>query len=138
VDSFGCLLDECNPSPNLGEAVCQDNIECVQVPADCCGCALGGSDTAVLAGEATSFDDNLACDQNISCPGINVCEPSEAACVAGQCVLRSTVDMGPSNPVVRLCGSAELPPCESGEVCVLNDPEANDASAFGVGVCRPA
>jgi hypothetical protein len=46
ADEAGCLLNECAGAPTSAEAECEIDADCVQVPADCCGCAAGGLDKA--------------------------------------------------------------------------------------------
>jgi hypothetical protein len=77
-----------------------------------------------------------------ACPGVNVCDPDVVArCIGGACTLAEPAaddgedpDPSPDGPY---CGSPDLPPCPPGEVCVLNDPAAMDASAAGLGSCQP-
>jgi hypothetical protein len=135
-DALGCLLDRCETGADeFGEPECADDVDCSQVPADCCGCDLGGADTAVPADEVVAHHGNLACPPEPSCPGVDVCDPDALArCMAGVCVLSSSPGDGGSGA----CGTEQTGPCPAGEVCVLNDPEAADATALGVGVCRPA
>ncbi len=148
ADAFGCLVCECHGGPPANEECAVDE-DCVQVPADCCGCAMGGTDTAVPAGTAGEFEDSLGCDTTPACPGVDVCEPGlHPTCLGGTCRLvaddagggTDAPDAGvpnePSDDPVR-CGTDSLPPCPSGEACILNDPAAEDASSEGVGVCRP-
>lgn len=134
ADGFGCLVCACAPAAPTAE--CGDDDDCVEVPADCCGCQLGGSDTAVPADRVAEHIDMLDCPAEPACPGVDVCmDDYTPVCVFGQCMLTSAVDT-PGTPFT-LCGRSDLPPCPDGEVCVLNDPEAKDVSLAGVGVCRP-
>jgi hypothetical protein len=141
TDDSGCLLDECaGASPNRS-AECEIDTDCVEVPADCCGCGRGGADTAVPSGEADSFSDGLGCPADASCPEIDVCDPTELPrCVGGSCTLApadgSTPPLDGSEPVV-LCGTPELAPCEAGTICVLNANSPNNGSELGVGRCVP-
>jgi hypothetical protein len=127
TDGNGCLTCAC-AMPTATE--CSQDSECARVRADCCGCTLGGKDTAVPASQAAGFDAALNCPTNPSCPGINTCAPELAArCVAGECTLVS----GSLPP--DACGRPDLPACPSGSVCTVN---ANDpATMQGVGVCLP-
>ena len=134
TDSFGCLVDACAEMPDAA-AGCSVDEECAQVPADCCGCARGGSDTAVLASEQEDFAASLDCQPDAECPEINVCDPSdEARCLGGRCQLVSA-STDPDSEVV-LCGFPDAPPCEPGTACVLNHPDALHATEAGVGSCQ--
>jgi hypothetical protein len=134
VDAAGCLTCACAAPPPAAVA-CTEDAECVQVAADCCGCARGGADTAVPAAEADRFSESLMCPDppsGAACPEVDVCDPSEAPrCRGGQCVLEGDPDDGADAPG---CGRPDLPTCPEGTVCVLNaDPEA---SMDGVGSCQ--
>jgi hypothetical protein len=131
VDVDGCLTCACAP-PDPSDAECMFDVDCVRVPADCCGCAQGGADTAVAAADEEEHRDGLACPPAPVCPGVDVCEPGAAPmCVAGRCALGSS---GVTPVPTGACGTPELPECPPGQVCVLNsDPEATLA---GVGVCQ--
>jgi len=109
---------------------CEADTDCVQTREDCCGCANGGEDTAVLASERGAFDASLGCSASTTCPGVNRCEVEAAPrCIQGACVL--TPATLPSNA----CGRGDLPACPSGQACTLNhDPSATE---LGVGVCTP-
>lgn len=128
TDDNGCLTCAC--AAPAGLAQCTADADCTRVRADCCGCALGGTDTAVPAGQAAAYDAALMCPENPSCPGTDVCAPELAArCVQGACALVA----GPLP--AGACGRADLPACPAGESCYVN---ANDqATMHGVGVCRP-
>jgi hypothetical protein len=148
ADLFGCLVCECNEASPPSTQCAMDD-DCTRVPADCCGCAQGGADTAVPAAEVGAYLTGLDCADAPACPGVDVCDPDAAArCVGGQCMLTSApaIDGGgdsdagagttptPGQP----CGTPDLPPCPPGQVCVLNDPAAGDESMAGLGVCREA
>jgi len=135
-DDFGCLLDTC-AGPDGGSPECGGDEDCVQVPADCCGCELGGSDTAVPAGSESDYEDGLACPPDPACPGVDVCDPaSEPRCIGGTCRLSvPPSEPGDETPSI-LCGTAETPPCRDGQVCVLNHPDAGDATQQSAGSCR--
>lgn len=128
TDGNGCLIDMCAPAADPGQ--CSVDTDCARVRDDCCGCAMGGKDTAIPAGQVPSHDASLGCSANPVCPGNNVCAMNLAArCVQGECALVSGAL--PANA----CGRADLPACPSGERCTVN---ANDqATMYGVGVCRP-
>lgn len=145
-DAAGCLSCDCAPAADPAADQCAVDADCVQVAADCCGCAEGGTDTAVPASEATGFTDSLGCDGSTSCPGVDVCDPSaEPRCLAGTCQLVAAPggggdlppDGGLGGEEPQLCGTPELAPCPAGQRCVVNDPDVPDASEMGVGVCRP-
>jgi hypothetical protein len=136
-DDFGCLLDAC-ADPGTSTAECEGDEDCVQVPADCCGCELGGSDTAVPAGTEEEHEDELACPPDPSCPGVDVCDPdSEPRCIGGTCRLAGPPgEPGGDDAPSLLCGTADTPPCPDGQVCVLNHPDAGDATQLGAGSCQ--
>jgi hypothetical protein len=126
VDANGCLTCAC---AEVTSRSCTADQDCVETPADCCGCAKGGHDTAVLAADVAAYEAGLNCPANPSCPGNNTCDAAEGpACVEGGCEL---VAPAPANA----CGRADLPACGTGEECVVNaDPTA---TAHGLGVCQP-
>ncbi len=125
MDANGCLTCDCAPTVAGG---CQADGQCVEVPADCCGCARGGVDTAVLAPNADAFENNLNCPMDPQCPTANTCAPSATPqCIQGQCTLSTGV------LPATACGRADLMACPSPQVCTINsDP---DATVEGVGVC---
>lgn len=126
IDATGCLTCDCaTPATH-----CTADPDCVEVRADCCGCAKGGADTSVAAVDAAQHDLDLNCPTDPQCPGTNVCELGAAPhCVEGTCALFS----GALPP--DACGRADLPACPTGEVCKVN--VDTGASLEGVGVCRP-
>lgn len=127
TDENGCLVCECS---GLSPMECSLDTDCARVRDDCCGCSMGGEDTAVPTTQITAHEAQLGCPPNPSCPGGDTCAPDLAArCVQGACTLVSGVL--PSNA----CGRADLPPCPAGEACVVNANEA--ATMQGVGVCLP-
>ena len=127
TDMNGCLTCACAART---ANQCSVDGDCARVRDDCCGCARGGADTAVPAGEGAGHDAQLMCPQNPSCPEVDVCAPELAArCIAGTCSLVSGAL--PANA----CGRPDLAACPAGEVCTVN---ANDqATMQGVGVCQP-
>ena len=133
-DDFGCLLDACDLGGEAPE--CEEDVDCVQVPADCCGCALGGSDTAVPAGSEADYEEGLDCPTDPSCPNVYVCDADSApSCIAGRCQLVSPPNDDGGGPSI-LCGTADSAPCPDGSVCVLNHPDAPDATQVGAGSCQ--
>jgi hypothetical protein len=78
-DDFGCLLEACAPGPSGEAGECDIHSDCVQVPADCCGCARGGSDTAVPADQVDPHLEGLDCPEQPYCPDVEVCEPDAEA-----------------------------------------------------------
>ena len=129
VDDAGCTTCAC-AGGGAPQPTCQLDTDCVRAPADCCGCDRGGADTAVPADMLDGFVDGLGCTGNESCPGVSTCDPGdEPRCTGGQCVL---TDGGGATPPTDACGRADLPPCPSGTVCVIN---AEDAEA-GTGRCE--
>ena len=132
-DGFGCLVDECES----GAVDCLETTDCARVPADCCGCERGGKDTAVGASRVDEFLGELGCPQAPQCPGVNTCDPDASPeCIASRCFLVVPAQGSGSGEPDRLCGTAQLGPCPTGQMCILNDPVATQAGQFGVGVCR--
>ena len=108
------------------------------MPADCCGCARGGADTAVPAAEADAYVMGLGCPANpgeVPCPEVTTCAADVGPrCILGQCVLGDS-SLGPPPLPPGACGRADLPACPAGQACVINqDPAGNP---LGVGVCTP-
>ncbi|MDB4963686.1 MAG: hypothetical protein JWP01_3685 [Myxococcales bacterium] len=125
IDPTGCLSCTCAAPDRDG---CTVDTDCVQTRADCCGCAQGGEDTAVLASGRAAYDASLGCQANPACPAIDVCEPGATPqCVQGQC------DLAVGGLPPGACGRSDLPACPSGEVCKVNT--SNQAIEHGVGVC---
>lgn len=137
ADSLGCLTCACATAPPQA-AECQQDSDCAQVPADCCGCTRGGQDTAVPADQAQAHIDALDCPPDPACPDIDTCEESYLPrCVQGACALAPPAETdSPTPQEPQRCGTTALPPCPQDQVCVLNDPTADQATAAGVGVCR--
>lgn len=127
TDGSGCLTCECAEPLATG---CLQASDCARVRADCCGCARGGHDTAVLARDAAHHDDDLDCPATPQCPGRSTCDAAATVqCIRLHCVLSAAVRLPPS-----ACGRIDLPPCEPPDACVINsgNPIANEQ---GVGVC---
>jgi hypothetical protein len=132
VDAAGCQLCACEATANAPE--CTVDVDCVRVPADCCGCAKGGVDTAIPAGDVASHDATLMCPTQPACPGVDVCTPGAAPrCDGGRCTLGDPTGSSPPLPA-GACGRPDLPACASGR-CMLNTSDA--AETAGVGVCAP-
>jgi hypothetical protein len=124
IDATGC--EECTCATPASRS-CTADSQCVRTRADCCGCAGGGTDTAVLASEQASYDASLMCPSQPTCMGGDTCAPDLApACVEGSCALVSPLPPG-------ACGRPDLPACPSGQTCMLNAVDA--ATERGVGVC---
>ena len=138
-DVQGCLTDICIV-PEPGQITeCEQDSQCVQIPADCCGCSAGGADRAVAAERADSELEALECPDNPTCPDVNACDEAEVPqCLAGRCVLAISVGEDVMNGVDALCGTPELGACDDGMECVLNAISSKDASELGVGSCQPA
>lgn len=70
---------------------CKIDGDCLEVPADCCGCENGGKSTAANRRFKGYFAENRAKEcRNVACLTINVCEEGvKPRCVQGQCVLRA-------------------------------------------------
>ncbi|HVK74212.1 MAG TPA: hypothetical protein VM734_12870 [Kofleriaceae bacterium] len=134
VDGFGCQVCACAGGPAL--ATCEVDSDCARVPADCCGCARGGADTAVLTAAVGAHLAGLMCPAAPSCPEVSTCAPdAEVRCVAGACALVRPSDAPPPSVPATACGRPELPPCPDGQRCVLNLVPA--ASQQGLGACAP-
>jgi hypothetical protein len=136
-DELGCLTTQCLLPDPTAIADCSGHTDCEQVPADCCGCELGGRDTAVNSANVDAHLESLGCSAQPACPGVNVCDENVIPqCLASRCQLVSMPDGGVGE-AAEFCGTTALAPCPAGRVCVLNAADANDAARFGVGVCRP-
>ncbi len=143
VDATGCLTCTCAPADG-----CAVDTDCHDVGADCCGCALGGSDTAVV--DVAAHAAELACPANPQCPGTDTCDASAAVrCIAARCFLLPAADQtvamtqcgrpdlhpDPANPTSTACpGAGSDGGVGPVEVCVVNANAA--ASARGTGICR--
>jgi hypothetical protein len=131
TDSNGCLTCTCAAPDG-----CTLDTDCHEVGADCCGCALGGSDTAVE--NVAAHDASLDCPPDPACPGNNTCEANtQVHCLAGRCFL---LDVADQTMPPNACGRPDLPMCPIGsdggpaEVCIVNAlPVAN---ARGIGICE--
>lgn len=141
VDEAGCQVCECGSAPSA--PACASDEDCARVPADCCGCELGGLSIAVPVAEVDDFASALSCGEEPAiCPGVNTCEPgAQPRCSAGVCTLgeapgASPTDGGLDPAALALCGTPELGACPGGTVCVLNDPAAAESGNPGLGVCR--
>ena len=139
ADEAGCLTCACAPETPAPDRQCTAPEDCVRVPADCCGCARGGDDTAVPSSSVESHLAGLECPVSPECPDVDACgEGLQAGCVAGVCALLDTaVAAPPDGPASdQLCGTPELDPCPAGSACILNALQANDATLLGVGICQ--
>ncbi len=127
VDAAGCTVCMCGAGPMA--PACGADTDCVQVPADCCGCERGGTSTAVPATIAADHVDLLGCTGDEACPGVSTCDPSEVpVCSGGRCMLGASGAV----PPVDECGRPDLPPCPEGQVCVINA----DGAEMGQGRCQ--
>jgi hypothetical protein len=132
LDPAGCQVCACAPAV---VSECAVDGDCATVPADCCGCARGGADTAVPVGQVADQLGMLGCTGAAACPEVDVCTPGQAArCVAGSCALVAP-GMPTPLPPTDGCGRPDLPLCASGTRCTLNT--SPDATAAGVGRCAP-
>jgi hypothetical protein len=138
-DTFGCLIDACRADPGDFFS-CEQDEDCTEAQADCCGCELGGISTAVAIDFLDQYIESLGCEPDPQCPDINSCDASLVPrCVAQTCTLGPPDEGGddgdgggePGN----FCGTPDLPACPEGQVCVLNHPDATDATMMGVGSC---
>jgi Antistasin family len=127
LDANGCVTCTCDA---VTDRTCTQNGDCSEVAADCCGCALGGTDTAVPTADVQSYEAGLDCPSMPSCPGVSTCQTDlSPTCVQGACALQ------PALPA-DACGRPDLPACGSGEICALNSDPLD--SSQGVGACIPA
>jgi hypothetical protein len=128
ADASGCLTCACI----VADAdTCVANTDCVEVKADCCGCARGGTDVAILATRAAAYNAALNCSSDPACPNQDVCPPDTAPmCEAGRCALDTPVALPPG-----ACGRSDLMACPAGQTCTVN--ANHDADRLGVGVCTP-
>jgi len=136
ADGAGCLTCACNSMPAPPSCMLDD--DCVEVPADCCGCARGGADTAVPRATVDAYLASLDCPSDPgmgACPDVSTCDAERAPrCLDYQCSLVGPNDPAWAEPPAGACGRADLPPCPAGQRCVLNrDSEANP---LGLGVCE--
>jgi hypothetical protein len=133
TEANGCLSCTCAAPPPISPD-CVSDTDCSRVRADCCGCPLGGEDTAVATADAGAFDQALNCPQSPQCPGQSSAnEPTCGSdfvprCVSGACTLLA------AEVPAEACGRGDLPDCPAGEACLINVDQ--DASAYGLGVCR--
>lgn len=153
-DEFGCLIDVCRTEPPRSEFACDGDADCTQVQADCCGCERGGADTAVATAFVDEFIESLDCSSSPRCPDVNVCTAEFVPrCIAQACTLgppdggggsddgddgNDDGDGGSPEEPGSLCGFPGRATCPPGQVCVLNHPDAGDATRVGVGTCRDA
>jgi len=91
--------DDCAADADCGEGgfcrdgrceswtACASDDECVEVPAGCCPCSMGGRSTAVNARWAGLWQAHLDCSPNIACLAVYLCQDWAPACVAGHCAL---------------------------------------------------
>jgi hypothetical protein len=132
LDASGCLSCACAApegcAPGSGGTTTGDE-NCHAVGADCCGCALGGAETAVV--DVRAHDAQLGCPPDPLCPGNNTCDPEAAVrCIADRCFLLPVADQTLPQSA---CGRPDLPACSGNEVCTIN--ALTSASAQGIGVC---
>ncbi len=128
ADANGCLTCACFQA---GADSCAQDADCAEVAAECCGCAHGGTDFAILASQAAAYEQSLNCPASPQCPNQNTCVPDAAPhCIQGSCLLGAP-DPLPGNA----CGRPDLMACPSDQVCVLNSNAGADR--LGVGVCTP-
>jgi hypothetical protein len=124
IGATGCLTCAC---ASVTDPACASDADCVRTRADCCGCARGGADTAVAAGDVAAFDASLGCPASPSCPATGTCAADLAPrCLEGACQLLPPVPAG-------ACGRTGLAMCSDGTGCTINVDA--DATAYGVGVC---
>ncbi len=112
IDTSGCLTCACAPpSENACTTAAGSDDSCVEVPADCCGCARGGKDTAMLSSQVAAFQASLNCPTQPQCPETNACDPTvQPTCSETRCELLSTVSQ-PANE----CGEV-TPECHANGV----------------------
>jgi hypothetical protein len=125
-DDNGCMSCTCAALPPAGG--CGVDADCVRTREDCCGCARGGEDTAVLVAQRDAYDAALGCSPTPTCPDMDTCGDETAQCVQGRCELLGPL---PANA----CGRPDLPPCVAGSTCMVN--ASDQADLHGVGICIP-
>jgi hypothetical protein len=123
IDANGCLTCDC---AQVSAPQCAADSDCVRTRADCCGCAHGGSDTAVPASQQAAFDASLGCAIDPQCPSDSCSVTEIPRCIEGACELAKAA---PANA----CGTPDLPACPPGQQCLVN--VNSDADQQGVGVC---
>ena len=135
-DDAGCLTNAC-AAPESEITECESDTDCVQIPADCCGCENGGQDKAAAAADADGMVDDLNCPPNPACPGVDVCDATQVPrCITGACVLSDeSVNPKPNPASTQLCGTPQLEACSDGSVCTLNEVSSKEANDLGVGSC---
>jgi len=124
IDANGCLTCTCAVVTSRG---CTADTDCVRTRADCCGCAHGGSDTAVPGSDQAAFDQSLMCPSDPQCPSVDTCAAGlEPRCIEGAGALATATPAG-------ACGTPTTATCAPSQQCYVNvDP---DADQQGVGVC---
>jgi len=121
IDPTGCLECACAEAQQAPQ--CTSDNDCVRTRADCCGCTLGGKDTAVAAIDQATYDASLGCPADPSCPGGDTCVAgTQPRCIEGSC------ELAMPTPANACTGS-----CPSGQSCVINADAG--ATMQGVGVC---
>ena len=135
-DEAGCLVNEC-AGAETEVAECEIDDDCVQIPADCCGCANGGEDRAAPTSDSVGLVDGLDCPPDPACPGVDVCDATQVPrCITGACVLSDeSVNPQPDPSSTQLCGTPQLEACPDESVCILNEVSAKEANNLGVGSC---
>ena len=130
TDDNGCLTCSCAAPIVDG---CGDVTDCVRVRADCCGCAHGGHDTAVLRRDAAAYEASLRCGAMPQCPAVtgSCDEDTSLECLQGRCALTTVGTLPP-----HACGRPDLAPCPPGQVCVINGAD-KPTTEQGVGLCQP-
>ena len=124
IDATGCLECAC---ADVGQPACSVDADCTRTRADCCGCQMGGADTAVPISQQPTYDASLGCPEAPQCPGGDSCAAGlSPRCIEGSCELTTATPTG-------ACGRADLPVCPASQQCTLN----TDARATmqGLGVC---
>jgi hypothetical protein len=121
IDPTGCLECACAEPPAAPQ--CNADADCVRTRADCCGCTLGGKDTAVASTDQAAYDASLGCPADPACPGGDTCVAgTEPRCIEGLC------ELAMPTPANACTGT-----CPTGQSCVINaDPSA---TMQGLGVC---
>ena len=88
------------PCPSFCNAVdpafaCETDTDCVSVPADCCGCSMGGESLAINGDYA---DARRPVCEGTFCPAVYLCRDEQPACVANRCELVPAAPSGECTP----------------------------------------
>ncbi len=66
---------------------CEKDRDCLEVPAGCCPCSMGGHSTAINTALYGQWQSHHDCPPDIACPAVYLCQDWTPACKNGQCTL---------------------------------------------------